>query len=312
MNSLIKKIKSKVGQSALLSDKWNIGFVTDDINNVIKSEKLDIHWLKHNYKDRWFADPFLLEVTDSKVVVLVEEYRYKTRIGRIARLEISRSDFVLLDLKIILEEPYHLSFPVIFRKDGEVFVMPECALSGGLNIYKYDAHRYRLEKVGAVADLPLSDATIVRMENGEDYVFSTSMPNPNGSTLQIYSFDEQIMKIVEKPVAKFVFESNIARNAGDAFYVDGQLYRPAQDCNKWYGNGLNIQKVIKDGDHFAFETVNTFHSDNPSYALGYHTLNMKNSLIVVDGHRYRFPFIAKILMAASHILSVSTQRRTLQ
>ena len=103
-----------------------------------------------------------------------------------------------------------------------------------------------------------------------------------------------------------------AVGGGDAFYVDGQLYRPAQDCNKWYGNGLNIQKVIKDGDHFAFETVNTFHSDNPSYALGYHTLNMKNGLIVVDGHRYRFPCIAKILMAASHILSVSTQRRTLQ
>ena len=53
----------------LLSDMWNIGFVTEDIADVVKSDKLHIHWLKHNYTDRWFADPFLLEVTEKQIIV---------------------------------------------------------------------------------------------------------------------------------------------------------------------------------------------------------------------------------------------------
>lgn len=77
------------------------------------------------------------------------------------------------------------------------------------------------------------------------------------------------------------------------------MYRPAQDCNKCYGNGINIQQVNSVGGKFELKTVNEFHSDNPDYGLGYHTFNIKNGLIVVDGHRYRFPRIVKLL----HILS---------
>ena len=108
MNSVIQKLRTRVGQIDLLSDMWNIGFVTEDIADVVKSDKLHIHWLKHNYTDRWFADPFLLEVTEKQIIVLVEEYCYKIRKGRIARLVISRPDYVLQEMKIVLEMPYHL------------------------------------------------------------------------------------------------------------------------------------------------------------------------------------------------------------
>lgn len=77
------------------------------------------------------------------------------------------------------------------------------------------------------------------------------------------------------------------------------MYRPAQDCNQCYGNGLNIQQVDRVGDTIELTTVAEFHSDNPNYGLGYHTFNMKNGLIVVDGHRLRFPRMVKFL----HVLS---------
>lgn len=279
----------------LRSDMWNLGFITDDISDVIKSDRLNIHWMKHNYNDRWFADPYLLEVTDKQIVVLVEEFSYKLRKGRIARLVVSRPDYVLQDMKIILELPTHLSFPVIYRKDNEVYVMPENSKSGGISIYRYDDQKIMLEKVHEIGKLPLTDATIVKFKFGEEYVFSTKLPNPNGDELQIYSFDGNTMLMDEKPIANVSFPSNIARNAGDAFYIGEQLYRPAQDCNKCYGNGLNIQKVNKNGDAFTFETIKTFHSDNPNYGLGYHTFNMKNGLIVMDGHRLRFPRMVTFL-----------------
>ena len=198
-------------------------------------------------------------------------------------------------MKIILELPTHLSFPVIYQKDGEVYVMPENSKSGGISIYRYNSQNICLEKLHEVGKLPLTDATIVQFTSGEDYIFSTKLPNPNGNELQVYPFDGKAMFMVENPIANVSFQSNVARNAGDAFYIDEQMYRPAQDCNKCYGNGIEIQKVNKEGNTFVFETITSFHSDNPDYSLGYHTFNMKNGLIVVDGHRYRFPRMVKFL-----------------
>ena len=292
-------IFSKKDRMILRSDMWNLGFVTDDVADVIKSDHLNIQWMKHDYKDRWFADPYLLEVTDNQIVILVEEFCYKIRKGRIAKLVVSRPDYVLQDMKIILELPTHLSFPVIYGKDGHVYVMPENSNSGGINIYRYNKETEHLDLVNEVGRLPLTDATIVKFHSGEEYVFSTKLPNPNGNELEIYPFDGKSMKMQGEALASVCFSSNIARNAGDAFYVGEQMYRPAQDCNKCYGNGLNIQQINRIGNKFEFKTVAEFHSDNPNYGLGYHTFNMKDGLIVVDGHCYRFPRMVKLL----HILS---------
>lgn len=73
-----------------------------------------------------------------------------------------------------------------------------------------------------------------------------------------------------------VFDECIARNAGDFFEVNGVTYRPAQECNRWYGNGLSIQKY-KDG---AFTEVRRI----PDM----HTLNSFQGVTVVD--RKVFPF----------------------
>lgn len=83
--------------------------------------------------------------------------------------------------------------------------MPECALSGELNLYKYNPKTIMLEKVSEVGHLPLSDATIVTFKNGEKYIFSTEFPNPNGNVLQIYPFDGNAMTIQPKPVAEISF-----------------------------------------------------------------------------------------------------------
>lgn len=74
----------------------------------------------------------------------------------------------------------------------------------------------------------------------------------------------------------FVFDECIARNAGEFFEVDGVTYRPAQECNRWYGNALSIQK-FEDG---AFTEVRRI--------PGMHTLNSYQGVTVVD--RKVFPF----------------------
>ena len=83
------------------------------------------------------------------------------------------------------------------------------------------------------------------------------------------------LETLNQPKA-FVFDECIARNAGDFFEVNGVTYRPAQECNRWYGNALSIQK-FEDG---AFTEVRRI--------PGMHTLNSFQGVTVVD--RKVFPF----------------------
>lgn len=101
---------------------WNLGFIEEALVDTLEDKTPKIHWVKKRFKDRWFADPFILDVTDSDIIILAEEYCYDTRKGRIARVVIDRKSYEEKEYDIILELPTHLSFPFILRKDGEVYL----------------------------------------------------------------------------------------------------------------------------------------------------------------------------------------------
>ena len=92
--------------------------------------------MKHSYRDRWFADPFILDVNDSEIILLAEEVEDKMQQGVISKLVIDRASYVLKSKKTILELPTHLSFPVIMREGNKILVYPESGASGKLTMYE--------------------------------------------------------------------------------------------------------------------------------------------------------------------------------
>lgn len=276
--------------SYLTDSRWNIGFVEEDIHDVLHAKRLNIRWMKHGYKDRWFADPQLLEVNEREIIVLVEEFCYQNDRGRIAKLTVGRNDYALREMKVILDLDTHLSFPFIYRKGKDIFLMPENCKSDATKIYRYHPEDDTLTPVSRVTHLPITDAIVAQMDDGREYILSTHEPYQNKERLQVYAFDQERMAMDDKPLQDIPFASNIARNAGEMFEVDGIKYRPAQDCNKCYGNGVVIQRVDYDGARFEMTDVNAFHSDYPEMDMGYHTFNMKNGLVVVDGHGHIRPW----------------------
>lgn len=73
--------------------KYNIGFVDGDLQSVLEGKPLSVNWLKHPYTDRWFADPFIFDVTDDVIIVLVEEWYDPIQRGRISKLVIDKNTF---------------------------------------------------------------------------------------------------------------------------------------------------------------------------------------------------------------------------
>ena len=267
---------------------WTLGFIEQPVSDIIVGNPYEIHYVKGMPRDRWFADPFILDYDDNQIQVLVEEFCYNFRRGRIAKLFIERHSYRLLDYKIILDLPTHLSFPFILRQQGKIFICPENSESNSWDMYEYHPENDELVKVRRMSDKPLTDAILTDCF-GEELIFATHIPNQNGNTLSIYSIDGTLKQNIE-------FPSKIARNAGDWFFVDGKTYRPAQDCNGSYGRAVAIQEVNRNSmGTLTFTDVCRITSTHPKFTTGCHTFNSYRNLIVIDVHGYRRPRLSKFV-----------------
>lgn len=275
-------------------NKWNLAFIEESLDEIIKAKTLKVHYMKGNNRKQWFADPFILDISKETIVCLVEELSYKTMKGRIAKLIIDRKNYRLKSAKILLDLPTHLSFPFIFRHNGIVYIIPENSASGGSTIYTYNQSNDSLVPHNLVANRPFTDATI--FSYGEScYLITTQKPTPNGNILDIYEFDTDSFTVGEAPIQSIVFDNDRARNAGEIFKANGERFRPAQDCNGGYGKGIILQQLKKTSEGFAFEDYCSFYPDSWIYHMGYHTFNSYKGITVVDAHGYRFPIIGRLV-----------------
>ena len=283
---ILKKVYKK-----LTLEKWNIAFIENPIEEVINNAPLQFKWLEHTCKDRWFADPFILEVTDNEIILLVEEFYDPIKRGRISKLIVDKRTKKLKDIQTILELDSHLSFPAIWRENDNIYIYPENSDASNLTIYKYDASNNIVTPVKTICKKPLTDAIITDLFEGRKMIFSTNLPTQNKNKLSIYEYNEN-NNLLNK-YTDFIFEENIARMAGDFFMHNNKIYRPAQDCNKGYGKAVLIQEVIKDNENFVFYEIRRIKSPHPNLELGFHTFNLYKDTIVVDARGYRHPIVGR-------------------
>ena len=281
IKSFIKKICEE--------QRWTLGFIEEPVEDILAGKPYKINYIKGQPNDRWFADPFILDYNKETITVLVEEYLYKTCIGRIAKLTIDRRTYEIITNNLVLELDSHLSFPAIKRKTHKIYLYPENAKGYGLALYEYDSLANSCKYVKTISKEPLADAIITDLWEDE-FMFSTHMPTHNGDTLSVYKLGEDHPVFV----SSYRFPSNIARNAGDWFKVREDKYRPAQDCNGGYGKAVLLQKVTRKGVAFCFENIRRIKSSHPSYTTGCHTFNIFNGLSVIDVHGYKHNFAGKL------------------
>ena len=282
MRMSLQKLRNKAYQT-----RYEIGFLPFDAT-IFKNDKHILHpkLIKNPPKDKWYADPFLLEIYKDRFVLLVEEYRYEA-IGRVARLEVDRRTLKIVDEKILLDLPTHLSFPNYFRKGDDVFVYPENSASGALNIYKYDKENQKLVFQHCLVKEPLVDATIFSNKNG--YYISAIVAQPQEILLNGGGYDMKIFHsdVLDGPftfLQNVHFNDNIGRNGGGIINYNGNQFRIAQDCTTSYGYSMEIQKVeMSDDNLFSFKTQSRIVPQRCHY--GTHTLNINKEWIVVDVYK---------------------------
>lgn len=269
---------------------YNIGFIKEPIDDIIEHgiAENSIVWMKHKYKDRFFADPFLLDKDSDFYYILCEEYLFFEEKGKITLLKVGINDFSLYSRKVIIEEDTHLSFP--YCKFGQYDIYPESSESGCYWKYTIDKNTYSILSKELLLQEPLVDC--VHFSNQfETLYFGSLLPNPN-SNLCLFFDDNGSCKKIEL----FSNNSSISRSAGDFFEAHGSLYKPVQECSNRYGEQVNIMKVNFIGhDGIKLEkssTLNSFY--NKPFCQTFHTFNVYNDIIIVDGSYDFFRFPSKI------------------
>lgn len=275
----------------LTPEIWNIGFIQNSLESILLGDQLQVKWMIHNCRNSWFADPFILDVTNDEIHVLVEEFCEPLQRGRIARLILDRGTYMLKKKDVVLEQPTHLSFPAIIRKDGKVFIYPENGENKELNLYQYIPESNECIKVETILSEAVADAVITEIDD-KKYLFCTKQPNPNGNVLYVYQKDSSGLF---QPREEYTFEEHVARMAGDFFTYNGKLYRPTQECNIQYGHAVALQEVTEDNGKFHFQEVRRMYSVHPRLTVGMHTFNMYKGLIVTDALGFHNMWIRKIL-----------------
>lgn len=292
--SQIKKLYKR-----LTNWRWEVGFLDNTLEGVVNGEPLKVHWVNLPFRDRWFADPFILDYNEEEIILLCEEYSDELKKGRIAKLVIDRKTYELKSWKIIHELATHLSYPRIVRKDGIIYIHPENSASGNHTLYKYNKENEVLVEGRIICDDPLTDPAMLEYD-GKQLLFSTCEPNPNGNVLSVYEKkDEKYIKINELEL-----DNNCARMAGDFFKVGDKLYRPAQDCNGGYGKAVIIQEANCNADgKWFFKDIRRIESNHPVLKWGLHTFNHYHVLTVIDVKGARYPLEAGILLGLKKIIN---------
>lgn len=286
----MQKIKSLYKE--LTSLHWEIGFLDNTYEGIVNGDELKLNLVTHDFPNSWFADPFILDVTDDTIIVLVEEVTKKISKGRISKLVIDKRTNHVVEKKIILERPGHLSFPIIYRRDGKIFVYPENSEDGTLNIYEYNPVDDSMTLVYELSDRPLTDAVYTDLF-AKHQLFTTEAEYANGLQLDQYEWNDEQQKFVY--VTSHTFSENIARMAGNFFTVNGKVYRPAQESNTNYGHGISLQETTFEDGKWIFKEVRRMTSPHPILNQSFHTLNSYKKVIVVDVLGKRHPVASKII-----------------
>lgn len=278
----------------MIDDNWNIGFCELSPEDLIRQKKLNkVQWLKHPYKDRWFADPFIYKVTDNEIIVFVEEcnlFGYPK--GIICELVIDKKTISLKERNVLLELDTHLSYPAIIRHNGKVFVYPENGHSGKLNIYEYDETHHKLINPICILDEAVADASII--EQGGKYVMVATKYPDTQEKAYLYHSKSLFGPFEEISAIPFQSSRSCSRPGGNWIHINDGLFRPAQDCSKRYGGALSIMSIQKAGDSLVERLVFQEHPQSFCYSKGVHTLNFCDGICVIDGYGYLYQIAGRI------------------
>lgn len=145
---------------------------------------------------------------------------------------------------IVLEEPFHISYPHVFAHEGEVYMIPETIALGSLVIYRADPFPTGWRRMIYGIAGHGSDPT--PFHSGGHWWILVGLPYVRQETLRLFHADRLGGPWFEHPCSPIVErDPRRARPAGRVLDLGGRLFRVAQDCVPSYGTAVRAFEILE-------------------------------------------------------------------
>lgn len=259
---------------------WMLGVKTGNTSPA-KLNLREFRWIQ-SPRGHFYADPFVIE-HEGKPWVFFEDLPYSTDKGIIVCAEINQ-DGTLSQTIPVLELPYHLSYPCIFRDAGELYMVPESVADGTVQLYRCDHFPDVWKQVRILLAAPAVDTT-VWIENGL-YWFFVTLQEPHGGGLQLWLFYSHSLtgELICHPRSPISTDIRFSRGAGAIFRENGKLIRPSQDCSGSYGRLIVFNEIatLNEREHAERPGAVIDTSGCPGM-IGTHSYGRVGDVVVIDG-----------------------------
>ena len=231
---------------------------------------------------RTFADPFVF-VHDGLHHVFVKEVPLGTGRGLISHFTVTEDGRASAP-RPVLETAHPLSYPQVLAHEGQIYMLPECSASGALVLYRADPFPHRWVPAVRLIEAEVHDATL-HAHDGRFYIFAATrvLAASSWDALSVYWAERLEGPWQPLPGNPVLIDVRQSRPAGALYWMDGALWRPAQDCTGGYGAALALARVTRlDNGGFAQEVAARLKMPGPAGAHGPHTINWASGLEVID------------------------------
>ncbi|MFK5986459.1 MAG: hypothetical protein QM479_13690 [Pseudomonadota bacterium] len=292
LTCFIKRLAYRVFQRLFYQDHWFL------LYQLGSTDKLLIEEFKVMMppKNKLWADPHLV-FENNRYYIFLEELEYVNNKGYLSVIEMDLKGNYKAPVKII-ETPQHLSYPFIFKVEGNYYMIPESQENKQIDLYQCRSFPYQWEfKKTLMKNVRAADSTLI-FYNKKWWLFTAIAVSSEFTEYNEYSFDSELFLFYADdfctdqwqahPLNPIVSDVKNARPAGKLFYKNNKLYRPAQDCSVIYGYATNFNEIsILSETDYKEESISSITPDWHESIKGTHTYSQEGELTIIDAFHYR-------------------------
>jgi len=247
---------------------YTIGYRKREGKTLLDSDLLSFNRIPFDGR-YWYADPIMITHEGSDYLFM-ESFDMYTQKGSIA-LSRFGEDGILTKPRVIIEEAYHMSFPMVFSWNGGLYMIPETCGNRSLNLYRClgDITQWQLE-VSFPVEEELVDTAVVSCS--EDRVeLLTAALHPQDALLCKW---EKYQVIREQ--SGYRLEADAAFNACDNY---NRGYRMAGSLIRENGAVILPTQLSTDVDYGVALYLNDYSGNDPTNMQVLKKVTVENILL---------------------------------
>ena len=269
----------------LFVEGWHVAYRNKKCGSILNDTETNFCAIPNPWHG-WCADPFVFEYKE-QVYIFAELFDYIKDYAGIGYCVLDKKTNKFSKWKVVIEEQFHMSYPFLFERDGNVYMLPETSGNNSLIFYRAEEFPevWVKEKI-LLDDIQIVDTTLDDVKEQE--ILGQTYKLKEDSKWELWTFKMSDYKICFSESGPMSNDDATARPGGRFFNYEDKKFRVSQDCEKSYGYALNFMEVAEFSKDVLTEKLvkyispDDIHVDKHIKITGIHTYNATENFEVID------------------------------